>query len=238
MSSGDEIDPLQVRLQAKEAALVAERRRREAAEANAVAAQAAADELRLALHRAGVRPPRRLFRLLLLAVVPPVALILGGLLGGLLWLQAERRRDRDRLDEARLEISTLSARALNTEGALRQSEKEAAAALRRERACEAARAAELGREPVPPAQEPSGPADPLLRRAQAAYADGEHKLAVALARRVLAVQPDHLQALSIVGASSCYVKDAAEAQRVAALLPVGSRNLLRQVCRSSGIAIP
>jgi ABC transport system ATP-binding/permease protein len=75
----------------------------------------------------------------------------------------------------------------------------------------------------------------LVQQAQNAYGAGQHALASKLAKQALRSDPTNLQAISVLGASSCYLKNESEARAAYNRLPSSSRNLLRQVCHSVGI---
>lgn len=79
-------------------------------------------------------------------------------------------------------------------------------------------------------------AQKLLDQAWKAYREGYYTLASSLARKVLKTMPNQ-QALSIVGASACYLKRPAQAQSAYARLDNQRRQLLRRVCERMGVPL-
>jgi len=79
-------------------------------------------------------------------------------------------------------------------------------------------------------------AQEMLDQAWKAYREGYYTLASSLARKVLKTMPNQ-QALSIVGASACYLKRPAQAQSAYGRLDEQRRQLLRRVCERMGVPL-
>ncbi|MCC6750009.1 MAG: FHA domain-containing protein [Deltaproteobacteria bacterium] len=96
---------------------------------------------------------------------------------------------------------------------------------------------------VQPKVEPETPPQPAvdakktLEQARSAYVAGHHSQAIAFAKLVLKQTPTSGQALQIVGASSCYLKNAKQAKKAYDRLDAAQRNLLRSVCARNGVTL-
>ena len=77
----------------------------------------------------------------------------------------------------------------------------------------------------------------LLKRSQQAYVDGNHPLAIQLARKVLGIIPDSMGAWQVIGASSCYLGRAADARRALYRVDVKRRQLIRTICGRNNIPL-
>ncbi len=75
----------------------------------------------------------------------------------------------------------------------------------------------------------------LLAKAQNAYVAGNHQRAVRLCKQVMQYVPGHYKAVQILGASSCYLREAKDAQWVYDRVAVSYRPLLKKVCQNNGI---
>jgi pSer/pThr/pTyr-binding forkhead associated (FHA) protein len=96
--------------------------------------------------------------------------------------------------------------------------------------------------PQPAAPEQLSPEDQKkgeewLNQARIAYINANHALAIALARKVLAQQPTHREALQVLGASACFTKNVALAKSAYRRLDAGRRQLQRAVCARNGISL-
>jgi RNA polymerase sigma factor (sigma-70 family) len=78
--------------------------------------------------------------------------------------------------------------------------------------------------------------DDALAAAQAAYIAGQYAEAIALARPKVASNPD--KAWRIVGAASCFLKDAPAATEARNALDVHGRRFVEYVCSRNGITLP
>lgn len=90
--------------------------------------------------------------------------------------------------------------------------------------------------PAGPSAEEIAEAKKTLDQAWKAYREGYYTLASSLARKVLRSMPNQ-QALSIVGASACYLKRPKQAQEAYDRLDSQRRQLLRRVCQRMGVPI-
>jgi RNA polymerase sigma factor (sigma-70 family) len=80
------------------------------------------------------------------------------------------------------------------------------------------------------------PGDDLLQRAQQAYIHGEYDDAIELARKGMAAQPS--KAWRIVGAASCFNKDASGATEAWNALDPQSRKFVEYVCKRNDVTLP
>jgi hypothetical protein len=233
-------------LQTLRAELEAERQRRLAAEAETVAARAASDELKLQVQRAGLGGPirrQRLFRggalvlLVLLLMLLAAAATVGIVHFRQLERAAELSRTRDHL--------------------VQQTEREREQARARARQGELALQLEKCRTKPCPICPPTFPEEkaPLpgpdgkrespfaarvaevLVQARQAYQSGQHRQARDLVRGVLRIQSDNQDAIRILGASSCAIKDRGGAKWALDRVSTASRDALRMVCRQYGIVL-
>jgi hypothetical protein len=124
----------------------------------------------------------------------------------------------------------------------------------------AVRAAKIADAPAAPPSRPTGaallvgapsvgalPADPpllpastadLMKQAQEAYVDGNYRRAIELCQQVLKLEPGHKQALMILGASACRLKDTTLAKWAYDRLPPGKmRESLAQICARVGVEL-
>jgi Ca-activated chloride channel family protein len=77
----------------------------------------------------------------------------------------------------------------------------------------------------------------LLKLARQSYIAGEHALAIKQAREVLKRAPDNTDAIQIIGAASCYRKQADQARWAYRRLRPASRALIRNICMRNGISL-
>ena len=77
----------------------------------------------------------------------------------------------------------------------------------------------------------------LLKRAQKAYIEGDHRAAVSQARQVVQLIPDSMGAWQIIAASSCYMKNPSEARQAARRVDTTRRVLVEKICRRNGIQL-
>lgn len=75
----------------------------------------------------------------------------------------------------------------------------------------------------------------LLKEARVAYIRGKHPRAAQLAKQVLELHPDNAMATQILGASSCYLKDVAQARSAYDRLTPPAQKLLQQTCLKVGV---
>jgi hypothetical protein len=97
--------------------------------------------------------------------------------------------------------------------------------------------------PPPPVVVPA-PVNPLLNAQQAkaklkqarqSYIAGKHSLSITQAREVLKLSPGNTDAIQIIGAASCYLKQQAQAKWAYTRLRPASRALVRSICMRNGI---
>jgi hypothetical protein len=77
----------------------------------------------------------------------------------------------------------------------------------------------------------------LLAKAQNAYVAGNHGRAVKLCKQVLKYIPGHYKAVQILGASSCYLREAKDAQWAYDRVATSYRPLLKKVCLNNGVEL-
>jgi pSer/pThr/pTyr-binding forkhead associated (FHA) protein len=75
----------------------------------------------------------------------------------------------------------------------------------------------------------------LLKQAQESYVSGNHSRAILLGEQALKADPGNKQAIQIIGASACYVKNERKARWAFERLPTATRNVLKAVCGKAGI---
>ena len=74
-----------------------------------------------------------------------------------------------------------------------------------------------------------------LKQARQSYIAGKHSLSIAQAREVLKLSPGNTDAVQIIGAASCYLKQQAQARWAFGRLRPASRQLVRNICVRNGI---
>jgi hypothetical protein len=86
-------------------------------------------------------------------------------------------------------------------------------------------------------EEPRDPAQAaaLLKQAQEAYVSGNHGRAISLGDQALKADPGNKQAIQIIGASACYLKNERKARWAFDRLTSPARNVLKTVCGKAGI---
>ena len=78
----------------------------------------------------------------------------------------------------------------------------------------------------------------LMRKASSAYVEGKYDEAIDLSRRALTrCNNDNYMAHQIIGASSCFKKDARTARLSYARIPPDKKELIEKVCRRAGIIL-
>jgi pSer/pThr/pTyr-binding forkhead associated (FHA) protein len=91
---------------------------------------------------------------------------------------------------------------------------------------------------------PAPPTNPLqnaqaakakLKQARQSYIAGKHSLSITQAREVLRLSPNNTDAIQIIGAASCYLKQQQQAKWAYNKLRPASRALVRSICMRNGI---
>ena len=92
-------------------------------------------------------------------------------------------------------------------------------------------------EPTPPA---TANVDDLVREAQHAWMSGDYALAISKARAALKAEPKHAQAVQayeIIATSSCAIGQADAAREAVSHLSDTARELVKTMCKASGVTI-
>ena len=93
--------------------------------------------------------------------------------------------------------------------------------------------------PVPAPPAPAN-VDDLVHEAQQAWMSGYYALAISKARAVLKAEPKHAQAMQayeIIATSSCAIGKDAAAREAASHLSDTARELVKTMCKASGVTI-
>jgi len=95
------------------------------------------------------------------------------------------------------------------------------------------------RPPPPPPEQPTAAqtqqAKTLLKQARTSYVAGKHAYSIQQAKQVLKLMPGNPDAIQIIGAASCYLKQAGQAKWAYDRLRPAVRNLVRNICIRNGI---
>jgi len=262
------------RLQTLRAELEVESKRRAAAEAEAVAARAACDELKLEIQRAGLEGPLKRQRVhrsgALLLTVLLVMVVAAATTVGIFYYRGIQRQaaDTKALGEGRAREHRLSS--LNTELSDSLAQCEARARRRRDSpvcpvcpvcptteakteekaAANAVKASPRKRtparpvvgerdgKPVPGGPDTSEEVASLVSQAQTSYSVGRFARALELARKAIALQPQQRDAVSVLGASACAMRDRETARYAYTRMMGFQRNVLMAICRNYGVMLP
>lgn len=233
-------------MQTLQAELEAERRRRVAAEAEAVAARAACDELKLHVQRAGLEQPIQAQRLRRSGLLILLALLVMGLAAtatiGIVYYRRVEGELSDELARANRRVAELSRERLADQRTAAELKADLHEVRRRQAYVGANLLACQTRCPAsspdaPPSTPDAVAVSQLLAQAETAFSSTLCPRAMELARKVIALQPSNQRAIQILGVCACNLKSRVSAQWAHDKLTGFSPAALKQICERNGVRL-